>query len=143
MRRISFALCRDMRSFYKHIRRTALVPAAALLLIGIAEADVQPDARPVGWRRCCNPCTITSGGVAQTVNIGGTAPLRAFFIQNPSDQSESLFFDVTGGTAANHVSPELQKGDWANFGPGTIFFGNSFSVVAATNGHPFVCIYGQ
>lgn len=110
-----------------------------IALCGAARADMAPDAKPITWKSCSG--SIATGNVAQTVTMG-SGPLRAFFIQNPSTATESLFFDPSG-TANGSSSPELQKGDWANFGPATIFVGNTISVFAATGGHAFTCQFGQ
>ncbi len=121
----------------------AAVFLAALLLFALcraALADQQNDPRPVTWTKCSG--TITTGGTAQLLSLGH-GPLRGFYIQNPTTAtSESLYFDPNGTATA--TSAEMQQGGPPLFfGPGTIFFGNTPSVLAATTAHPFTCFYAQ
>jgi hypothetical protein len=113
--------------------------AVLLLLCGLARAQQQPDPRPITWKRCSG--TIAAGGTAQTLTLG-TGPLRGFFLQNPASETEVLLFDPAGA-AVSGSSPELATSASVSTGPGTIFFGNSISVNAATTGHAFICLYGQ
>lgn len=108
----------------------------------LAHADVQPDPKPITWKSCSS--TIAAGGSAQNAPAS-PAPvpsLRGYFLQNPSNATESLFFDPSGAAAGVGVSPELQAGASVTYGPGTIFAG-TMSVNASTLGHAYVCSYGQ
>ena len=77
--------------------------------------------------------TITSGGTAQTA---AAAKQRVYlFIQNPSTETESLFFSTDTTAVAASPSVELQPGQSATFlfaVPET-----AISVIAATTGHKF------
>lgn len=113
---------------------------ALCLLAAPALADQQPDAKPITWTKCSG--TITAGNTAQTLALG-SGPLRGFFLQNPSTATnESLFFDPNG--TATTTSIEVQRGGPPiTFGPGTIFVGNSPSILGATTSHAFTCYYGM
>ncbi len=124
----------------KRLGYAALVAAALLLVSLRAHAEVQPDPKPITWKKCSS--TIATGGTAQNAPLGAAIPnLRGFFLQNPSGASESLFFDATG-PAGLTGSPELIAGASVTWGPGTIFAG-TMSVIGATGGHAFTCQYGQ
>jgi hypothetical protein len=122
--------------------------AAALALVaGAAQADVQYDARPIGWQNCSlgggtgGASKVATGGTA--VSLNPAAPLRGIFVQNPSTATESLFVDPAGTSSATAgVSIELTAGNSYSEGPGTIHSG-ALSINAATTGHAFVCKYGQ
>lgn len=133
-----------------------LTAALALTLLAIAfgaRADVQPDPRPIQWYNCnlggasAGASQVATGGTAVTVAVGSSppgAPLRGIVIQNPSTATESLFVEITGAAAGENAgqSIELIAGALMSEGPGTI--GNkAVSINAASNGHQFVCKYGQ
>lgn len=99
----------------------------------------QEDARPITYTNVGS--TITTGGTAQTISCGAGF-LRQFYIQNPSSQTESLWFEPNG-IAIPGESIEIQPGAALWFGPGVIFAGNAPSVTAATTGHRFIAYYGQ
>lgn len=99
----------------------------------------QEDARPITYTNVGG--TITTGGTAQTISCG-KGFLRQFYIQNPSDATESLFFEPND-TAIAGQSMEVQPGTSLWFGPGVIFAGNAPTVIAATTAHRFIAYYGQ
>jgi hypothetical protein len=87
--------------------------------------------------------TVTSGGVSQ-VAIAASRNYLMIFIQNLSDQTESLFVNAPGQAKVNNVgngyaSWELLPGSSLEFripGPMPV---DAISVTAATAGHPFIC----
>lgn len=117
------------------------ITALCMVFAWPALADIQYDPNPVTWTKCSG--TVTAGGTAQKLTLGNGAALRGFFFQNPSAATnESLFLDPNG--TATTTSIELQHGGPpVTFGPGTIFFGNTPSVLGATTGHAFTCFYAQ
>ena len=113
----------------------------ALCLLAVpALADQQPDPKPITWTKCSG--TITTGNTAQAVATG-SGPVRGFFFQNPSTATnESIFIDFNG--TATTTSIEVQRGGPPiTLGPGTIYSGNSVSVLAATTSHAYTCYFGQ
>lgn len=105
----------------------------------------QDDPRPITWTRISG--TIANGGQAQTLACGN-GPLRGFYIQNPSTTTaESLYLEpnpATNGVAVVGGSMEITSGASSlTFGPGTIFAGNTVSLIANTTGHAFIAYYGQ
>lgn len=78
--------------------------------------------------------TITTGGTAQ--NAAAEKKGRSyFFLQNPSTETESLWFSMDTTAVAASPSIELQPGQSYESGS-TVSIG-AVSVIAATTGHKF------
>jgi len=88
------------------------------------------------------PIPITDTDESGTIDTGGTAQEAAaakervyLFIQNPSTETESLFFSTDTTAVAASPSVELQPGQsatWLVAVPQT-----AVSVIAATTGHKY------
>lgn len=80
--------------------------------------------------------TIAVGGVSQRI-LRANPNLLYIFIQNPSDQSESLFINIGRPATLAAGNWELLPGSWfERFVPGWIPI-EDINVAAATPGHPF------
>ncbi len=82
---------------------------------------------------------VAAGGVSQTL-LAANDFWNYIFIQNPSDQNESLFINFTTAASTSLAnSIELLPGQsWWRAAPGYVP-NDQINITAATINHPFVC----
>lgn len=86
---------------------------------------------------------VTFTNKSGTITVGGTAQSAAaarkgrsyFFLQNPSTETESLWFSLDATAVAASPSIELQPGQ--SYESGAVVPIGAVSVIAATTGHKF------
>lgn len=112
-----------------------------IALVPVAFADVAPT--PYNFitvTRCSS--TVATGGTSQTA-VPANKGIKAWWIQNPSTATDSIFLDFTGAAVSTAgTSVELEPGQMLSFG-GPVIWNNGVTVNAATTGDKYVCFYAQ
>ena len=82
--------------------------------------------------------SIVTGGVSQKL-LAGSYNWNYIFIQNPSTAIESLFIGYDEDAAIDDTCEEIMPGQFLYFRTPGFITSQQINIIAATDGHKFVC----